>query len=202
MTKNNLLPHSSPIALTFDIDWAPDWCIQTCLDLCRNANVKATFFVTHPSSVLQNIAADTRFELGIHPNFSSTTTQLLPTVTPSEHMHIRTHEETRISAVLDYCLSLVPQARSIRTHGLWKCSNMYACIEESYPSIQYDVSTFIPSAISPQFWDIRYSSTVHRPLRYFSYIWEDDMACLDPKWHWPKISTFTHHKKEKCYIYI
>ena len=34
-------------SLTFDIDWAPDFAIQHCLDLLEEAKVSAAFFATH-----------------------------------------------------------------------------------------------------------------------------------------------------------
>ena len=45
----------SRCALTFDIDWAPDWAIESCVELCTRYDVPATFFVTHDTPVLDQI---------------------------------------------------------------------------------------------------------------------------------------------------
>ena len=41
-------------ALTFDVDWAPEWAIEVALDAC--AGQPATFFVTHRSPALASPA--------------------------------------------------------------------------------------------------------------------------------------------------
>lgn len=166
------------IAITFDTDWAPDWCIRLCFDLCREAGIGATFFATNPTLILKEIADDPHFEVGIHPNFFSNTTQILPDILPPQRQKILEDEMTRIAAVLEYCRRTVPNARAMRTHGLWRCSSVYVYIEECCPTIKYDVSNFIPSPhfVSP--WTTRYSSKVHRPLIYIPYEWEDDISYL------------------------
>ena len=55
-------------ALTFDIDWAPDFAILHCLELLENAGCKATFFATH-NTTLNHEIIDRGHNLGIHPNF-------------------------------------------------------------------------------------------------------------------------------------
>ena len=55
-------------ALTFDIDWAPDYAIKYCLELLESAGCKATFFTTHSTPVNSEII-HRGHNLGIHPNF-------------------------------------------------------------------------------------------------------------------------------------
>ena len=45
-------------AVTFDVDWAPDPAIALCAELCRRRAIPATFFVTHDSPILAELAQD------------------------------------------------------------------------------------------------------------------------------------------------
>jgi hypothetical protein len=45
-------------AITFDIDWAPDFMIAECMDICARAGVPASFYATHPSPLLAEIEQD------------------------------------------------------------------------------------------------------------------------------------------------
>ena len=56
--------------LTFDIDWAHDDIIRDCVALVEDAGVKATFFITHESPIIDELRGNDLFELGIHPNFN------------------------------------------------------------------------------------------------------------------------------------
>lgn len=56
--------------LTFDMDWAIDEVLDYTLDLLEKAEVKATFFVTHHSKVLDRIRKNQNIETGLHPNFN------------------------------------------------------------------------------------------------------------------------------------
>lgn len=58
------------IFLTFDIDWAHDDVLNDTIDLVEDAGVAATWFVTHDTPVLDKLRANSKFELGIHPNFN------------------------------------------------------------------------------------------------------------------------------------
>ena len=157
------------IALTFDIDWAPEWCIENCIAICREARVKATFFVTHPSSAMRSIYGDPQFELGIHPNF----------LAGSDHG--RTTRE-----VIDSCLALVPVARAMRTHALVQSSPMLAEVSDDYPNIETDVSLFLPfhQALAPT--DI-YLGKSSRRLTRLPYFWEDDIMTVWPGWNWQAV---------------
>lgn len=153
------------IAITFDIDWAPDWAVARCAALCRAHGVPATFFVTHPSPVLADLRRD-GFELGLHPN-------LLP-----NSSHGVTAED-----VLDHCLELVPEARSLRTHALVQSSPFFALIADRYPSIDTDVSLLLPLHPGLKPVDIHMGESNRRITR-LPYFWEDDVAAADPAWNW------------------
>lgn len=65
----------SSVVLSFDIDFVPDFMLESLVDRIEAAGVGATFFVTHPTPVLSRIAQNPRFELGIHPYASPKSTQ-------------------------------------------------------------------------------------------------------------------------------
>jgi hypothetical protein len=159
--------HRPKAAITFDIDWAPDWCIDMCRGICLDAGIPATFFATHPSPVVEELKADSRFEVGIHPNFLSGSS------------HGSTTEE-----VLDYCLSLVPLARSMRTHALVQSSGILGLVLTRCPNITVDVSLLLPGHAGLA------STLLHlglsRPLIRLPYYWEDDVASVDPEWSWDR----------------
>jgi hypothetical protein len=156
----------SATALTFDIDWAPDWTILECAAICERHGVPATFFVTHASAALDVLRRKSLFELGIHPNF-------LPGST-----HGGSHEE-----VLDHCMALVPEARAMRTHALVQSSPILSLVVERHPRIEVDVSLFLPRHPDLQ--------PVELPLKRgggpflrLPFYWEDDVEAARPCPDW------------------
>ena len=87
------------LALTSDLDWASEYCIEHFLDIAGRFSVTPTLFVTHASVAAFKAARDARAELGIHPNY-------LPG---------SSHGEDTIS-VLEHMLDLVPGAKAVRCH--------------------------------------------------------------------------------------
>ncbi|WP_173984905.1 hypothetical protein [Magnetospirillum sp. SS-4] len=154
------------IGLTFDVDWAPDWAIALCVDLCASAGVPATFFVTHSCDILADLRrAPDRTELGLHPNF-------LP-----GSSHGATPE-----AVLEHCLALLPEARSMRTHSLVQSTPLLGMVADHTP-IDVDVSLFLP------FHRFLHATALPvgrsgRMIRRLPYLWEDDIAAGWPGWDW------------------
>jgi len=118
---------SDAVAITFDIDWAPDWCIQLCYDLCKSVDCQATFFATHDSPVIHAIENDEMFEVGIHPNFAHGSTQ-----------------GSNYDEILKYCTEMFPGAKSIRTYRLEQSTTLYMELSRTYPEIQNDVSILCP----------------------------------------------------------
>ena len=55
--------------LSVDIDWASDDVLNDTIDLIESFHVKACFFVTHRTVLLEKIRANPLFEVGLHPNF-------------------------------------------------------------------------------------------------------------------------------------
>ena len=153
--------------LTFDIDWAPDWAIELCARLVQDAGATATFFVTHPSAVLQDLRkASEAIELGIHPNF----------------LEGSSHGSTP-SGVLDTCLAMVPEARSMRTHGLVQSSALFELIADAYPQIATDVSLFLPFHADLRPTQLFFGRSKRALLR-LPYYWEDDVFAEWPGRDW------------------
>lgn len=153
-------------AVTFDVDWAPDWAIALCAELCRRRHIPATFFVTHASAALTELAEDPLFELGIHPNFLNGSS------------HGRSFAE-----VLESCLAMVPGARAMRTHDLFCCSSLLGLIADRYPQIKTDSSIFLPGYKScrPV---IAYHGTPARRLVRVPFCFADNVAARTPGWTW------------------
>lgn len=154
------------VAITFDVDWAPDWAVDRCRDICERYEAKATFFVTHESRAVTALRSHPVFELGIHPNFLTGSTH---GDTPAE--------------VMDYCLALVPDARSMRTHSLVQSSPLFAFIAENYPQIDTDVSLLLPGHPNLQPVDLYYGRSQRRITRC-PYYWEDDEYAVRPRATW------------------
>jgi hypothetical protein len=115
------------IVLTFDIDWAPDVVVDAVADELVRHGVRATWFATHRSAALDRLSAERDlFEVGIHPNFFPGST----------------HGKT-VAEVLQHCMEIVPEARSIRTHGLYQSSRLLNEIMATTP-VRRDASLFLP----------------------------------------------------------
>lgn len=154
---------SGTIAITFDIDWAPDWMIDWIAAILIEKGVNATWFVTHPSPAIERLKRRSDlFELGIHPNFLPGSTQ---GNTPEE--------------VLDYCLSIVPDAISVRTHALMQSSHLLSLMIQK--GLLIDVSILLPDApfIQPVL-----TYAIDGVLCRIPFFWEDDheFQKKNPSW--------------------
>jgi polysaccharide deactylase WbmS-like protein len=87
------------LALTSDLDWASEYCIEHFLEVAGRFSIKPTLFVTHASAAVREAAREGRVELGIHPNFSAGST----------------HGDD-VASVLDHVLHLVPNPIAVRCH--------------------------------------------------------------------------------------
>jgi hypothetical protein len=142
------------IVLTLDVDWAPDFVIDFVAVRLIEYKVRATWFVTHRSEAIERLRQHPDlFELGIHPNFLSCST------------HGSTPEE-----ILQHCMTLVPEATSMRTHGLYQSTLLLAQIMIQTP-ITTDVSLFLPH--TPFLCPVEYRWGGRDCLR-IPYFWEDD----------------------------
>ena len=156
--------NSSALALTLDVDWAPDFMIDFVADILIEHRVRATWYITHESPSLARLRAHRElFELGIHPNFFSGST----------------HGESP-TAVLGHCMEIVPEAVSVRTHGLLQSTALLGQIMKHTP-VRTDASLFLPHA--PDLTPVEYWWE-QRTLLRVPYFWEDDfeMERVAPCW--------------------
>lgn len=155
---------SEAIAVTLDIDWAPDFVIDEVAEALAQAGVPATWFVTHASPAVDRLRGRPElFELGIHPNFLA-----------------RSSHGSTVEAVMGHLLEIVPGATSMRTHGLVQSSVLLDEIATMSP-ISTDVSLLLPFAshLAPVRYRTRRADFVRLP-----YFWEDDLAMCqrNPCW--------------------
>ncbi len=150
--------------LTLDVDWAPDCAIRNLTNSLVKKQICATWFITHDSPEIRNLRHHSDlFELGIHPNFLPGSTQGR---SPAE--------------VLRHCMALVPDAKSIRSHGLLQSTSILNTIIERTP-IEIDVSLFLPS--TPFIRPCEYYAHGKKLLR-IPYFWEDDFEMDHPTPYW------------------
>ena len=141
-------------AITFDIDWAPDFAIDHVANLLVDRGIKSTWFVTHSSPAVERLRTrPDLFELGIHPNFMA----------GSSH-----GDEPK--QVLETCMNLVPDAVSVRTHGLLQSGDLFDYVMSLTP-ITFDVSLFHPRA---QHVEVIKYERFGQILWRIPYVWEDD----------------------------
>jgi len=141
--------------LTFDVDWAPDFMIKYVIDKLENKKIKATWFVTHESPILEKLISNPLFEVGIHPNFNSNSTQ-----------------GKNQDDILKNLKKLAPNSKSIRTHGLLQSTNI---LQKFYKfGIQNDVSLLLSKepCLKPHL--SQFSKLLRLP-----YFWEDDIEMME-----------------------
>jgi hypothetical protein len=156
---------SSGYHVTFDIDWAPDWSVRQTLEIVEQAGVSATYFVTHDSPTIAEIRA-AGHELGIHPNFQHGSTQGSDPV-----------------AIVGKLLELVPEARTLRTHGLIQGSLLLRDVLRAFPQIAYDMTLLTYRFEHSGWFNWRLGGA---DVRRINYVWEDDFAFEDEAQDWQR----------------
>lgn len=152
------------LAITIDVDWAPDHVIDAVATRLIDAGVRATWFVTHGSPAIDRLRRrEDLFELGIHPNF----------------MDGSSHGAT-VSEVIAHCMAIVPDARVMRTHGLVQSSRLFTEIMR-LTSIRIDSSLMLRKHPGLQVVTQPYDGGV---LTRVPVWWEDDIEQIapDPDW--------------------
>ena len=143
--------------ISFDIDWCSDEVLSYTLDIVEKYNIKATFFVTHETKLLERMRNNPNIELGIHPNFN-----------PLLNGDFRYGKN--INEVIKYYKNIVPEAVSVRSHSMTQNSHILDSFEKA--GLIYDSNTFVP-----------YSSDIElKPYKHWTkklikvpYFWEDDV---------------------------
>ncbi|MGL1863442.1 MAG: hypothetical protein OCC46_13030 [Pseudodesulfovibrio sp.] len=153
------------VCITLDQDWAPDWASRQVANLLIQNAVKATWFITHQSELLDVLRLHPDlFELGIHPN-------CLPGSTQGENER----------DILTSLKALVPEATSIRSHSLYQHSRYMRMAAEDF-GFTTESNTFLPFHPGLQITPHHYSPevTLYRAPVY----WADDYnaAQSSPIW--------------------
>lgn len=147
------------IFITFDIDWCSDEVLSHTLDIVEKYNIKATFFVTHETILLERMRANSNIELGIHPNFN-----------PLLNSDFRYGKN--IDEIIEYYKSIVPEAVSIRSHSLTVSSPMLNAFEKY--GLKYECNQFIPFNSEIELYPYKHINSIIR----VPHFWEDDLHCL------------------------
>ena len=143
------------VFLTFDTEWANDEILSYMLNIILEANIKATFFCTHRTKLLERMRKNNKIELGIHPNFNF--------LLKGDFRYGRTYDE-----VVRYFKDIVPEAVSARSHCLVQGTQISEALKKN--GLDYEVNILIPNRqLSP--WQD--TQTIKVP-----YGWEDDTHCL------------------------
>ena len=143
------------VFLTFDIDWAHDEVIRDSVELVRSAQVVATWFVTHNTPLLTEIHQYAKFEVGIHPNFNPLLDSTLNTTS---------------SLIINNCMSIIPYARSVRSHSLTQNERMLDQFRDA--GLTHVSNLFIPNGFGIK----------SRPFRLWDHMimvphsWQDNVA--------------------------
>lgn len=151
--------------LTFDIDWAPDFCVKIILDKLKQADIKATFFVTHESDIIVDILKEGH-EVGWHPNFMPNSSQG------------RCFDE-----IMEYLFKIAPNATAIRTHSLFQSSPLLFDIFSKFPRLKLDLSSFMYKFPYVDSFQWSYNGVFFNRI---NYNWADDFAFFDEKFSWNK----------------
>ena len=148
--------------LTLDMDWVCDDVLAHTLDMLETAGAAATWFVSHETPLLERMAANPRFELGIHPNFN----ELLNGNTPQDGGQTA-------QKIIHGLKGILPGAVSARSHSMLQSSRILDAL--AYAGFVNDCNHFIPHE----------AGIPLRPWRHWAgglvkvpYCWEDDVYVL------------------------
>lgn len=148
------------VFITLDIDWAHDEVLWDAIELLEGAGVKATWFITHQTALLEKMRANRKFELGVHPNFNF--------LLNGDNRLGKNAKE-----VVERLLHIVPEAVSVRSHSLTQNSNLLAMFKTL--GLTHDCNHLIAeqTGIILKPW-LLWNGLVRVP-----FFWEDDLACIE-----------------------
>jgi hypothetical protein len=140
------------VFVTVDVDWAPDFMLESIIATLEEYGIKATFFATHRSPVIERLQVESFHEVGLHPNLNR----------GGSH-------PVGIGQAIGSMLEFVPSPVGVRFHRLGHEYRDLAMLSEF--GIRYDVSRL-------NFNGRRLESTFHPDLQLtlFTYSWEDGIS--------------------------
>jgi len=164
--------------LTFDIDWCIDQVLSYTLDIIEKYDIKATFFVTHETPLLERMRKNPNIELGIHPNFN-----------PLLNGDLRYGKN--IDEIIEYYKNIIPEAVSVRSHSLTVSSPMLNAFEKY--SLKFECNQHIPYNSNIEVYPYKHTKNITR----VPHFWEDDLHCLNQD-NWD-IDTYLKYKGIKVF---
>lgn len=175
-TLNSIDPENTAtwkekVFITFDMDWCSDEVLAYTLDIIEKFGLKATFFVTHNTPLLERMRKNPNIELGIHPNFN-----------PLLNGEFR--YGNNVDNVVAYYKNIVPEAVSVRSHSLTSNSRILDAFAKH--GLKYESNTFIPfsASIPLKCWYHWNDELIRIP-----YSWADD-AHFAYEWGWERQQFF------------
>ena len=149
--------YSKPI-ISFDIDWANDDVLCDTIEIIEDAEIKATWFVTHETKHLSNILKNKNYKVGVHPNFN--------TLLDGSKQHGNNKEE-----VIDSLIDIVPNAKLVRSHSVVQSSRLSNLFLDK--GFTHESNDYIPydSDIDLKPWSL------DNGLIKVPYFWSDELEC-------------------------
>lgn len=141
--------------LTFDIDWANDDIIIDTISILEKHEVKATWFVTHQTKVLEKLRKSNKFELGIHPNFNNL---------------LNGAEKNNSEEIIKSLKDIVPEATALRSHSLTQSERLLDLFSEF--GLKNICNTFIPSSIKTKITPWKLWSGI----QIIPHCWQDNVS--------------------------
>ena len=149
----------SKVFVEIDVDWAHDKIIEDTISLLEEHKVNATFFATHRSAALSNIAKASKHEIGIHPNF-------IPLLKGDDSKGVDYKQ------VISRIMGVFPDAKCVKGHSLVDSSMLLQHYSEI--GITHD-NTYLIDTPAMDFlvpWRL-WNNIIRVPL-----YWEDDYHCV------------------------
>lgn len=167
-------PTREIVYLTFDLDWACDTVLCKTLDILEEANLPATIFVTHSTPLLSRMRQNKKLELGAHPNFIPIGKQ------NCDLSEFLTHAES----LLESYKQLVPEAKTMRAHGLTQNSRLLDLIAKTGFTRESNLLITLSSGMNLRAFH-HWNGLMRVP-----YFWEDDIHCVEiERKNWPNWDT-------------
>ncbi|HJT09426.1 MAG TPA: hypothetical protein VJ771_01435 [Candidatus Nitrosotalea sp.] len=169
---NTTTKTEGPTLLTFDADWCPDFMMEYVYDIIKDTGIKSTWFMTNKSDLIYRLQEDENVELGVHPNFNHDSTQ-----------GATSHQ------IMENLLKIVPNAESVRTHGLLQSTNILSLFNKY--GIKNDSSLLFPLEK-----EIRPHQDMFSRLTRFPIYWADDVMMQQNK-----MGLYVNNQGLKVYLF-
>lgn len=144
------------VLVTIDLDWCNDVVLEDTLELLETVGVKATWFVTHETRMIERLRSSGH-ELGIHPNFNPL-------------MDGSSVDARGAGDILARCLDVVPEARAVRSHSLAQSERLLDVFSDL--GLDYVCNTFFPLSASIQVKPFR----MWDDLVIIPHVWQDNVS--------------------------